>query len=89
MSTTLEKRLDALERIAEELRMRPFRELAAERNVPFESLMGHYRECQARTARLRAQGYTNAQITEAAAQRLGLSVQELESRASRLLAKTA
>jgi hypothetical protein len=83
--TNLGKRLTALEEIAEEMRLRPVRELAEERGIPFARLMEAYEECRARTAELRAQGLTDEQITEATARRMGLSVDELRAKRDALL----
>jgi hypothetical protein len=83
--TTLGRRLEALEEIAEEMRLRPFRELAAERGVPYERLMATYREVKARNAELRAQGLTEEQILEATARRIGCTVGELLAKRDELL----
>ena len=85
--SNLGKRLDALEQIAEEVRLRPFRELAEERGVPFEALMRHYRECRARTAELRARGFTEGQILEAIAERVGCTPDELRAKRDALMAR--
>jgi hypothetical protein len=39
--------LSALEQIAEDMRHRPIRALAAEGGIPFERLMSLYEECRA------------------------------------------
>lgn len=74
----LGKRLTALEQIAEDMRMRPFRELAGEIGVSVESLIERYDECHARTVQLRAEGKTEREILEATAARMGVDPDELE-----------
>jgi hypothetical protein len=81
----LGRRLDALEEIAEELRLRPFGELAEERGLSLDDLMERYAECQARTARRRAEGWTDAQIMADAAERTGHTVEEFRAEVDRLL----
>jgi hypothetical protein len=83
--SSLGKRLDALEEIAEQVRLRPFRELAEERGIPLETLMHHYEECRARTAELRARGRTEEQILEATARRIGCTPDELRAKRDELL----
>ena len=81
----LARRVDALEEIAEQVRLRPFRELAALRGIPFETLMHYYEECKAHTAELRARGLTEEQILEATAQRIAPTVDELRAERDKLL----
>ena len=83
----LAKRLDALEAIAEQVRLRPFRELAEERGIPLETLMRHYHQCRTRTAELRAQGRTDEQIIMATAERIGCTVDELKAKHDELRAR--
>jgi hypothetical protein len=85
--TELGKRLDALEELAEEMRMRPFRELAAERGVPYERLMAAYHEVRARNAELRAQGVTEERILEATARRIGCTPDALRAKRDALMAR--
>ena len=86
--STLGRRLTALEEIAEELRLRlRLRELAEERGISLETLMHHYEQCRARTAALRAQGLTDAQIEEEIARGMGLGVDELRAERDELLAR--
>jgi len=79
--STLGKRLDALEQLAADIRLREqdqiLRTLAAERGIPPDLLLEGYREVRAQNAALRAQGFTEAQIIEATAQRIGCTVAEL------------
>ncbi len=84
MNANLNRRLDALEEIAEAMRLRPFRELVKERGVPFERLMELYEEGRARAAALRARGLTDEQIEEAIAREMGLGVDELRARRDEL-----
>ena len=85
----LNRRLDALEQLAEECRRREreqiIRELAAERGIPFERLLTLYHEQRDRTAELLALGWTDDRITEAAAERIGCTVDELRARADELM----
>ena len=85
MSANLSRRLTALEEIADEVRLRPFRELADERGVAFETLMQHYRECRARTAELQARGFTEEQILETTAQRIGCTPDALRAERDALM----
>ena len=79
--STLGKRLDVLEQLAEDIRLREqdeiLRTLAEERGIPPDLLVESYREVQAQNAALRAQGLTEAQIIKATAQRIGYTVAEL------------
>ena len=83
----LSRRLAALEEIAEELRLRPFRELAAEHGVPFETLMELFAQAKAETARLRAEGLSEDEIVERHAARVGMTPAELRREADELLAR--
>ena len=83
----LGKRLDALEEIAEQMRLRPFRELAEERGISPDRLMEIYREVRAHNATLRARGFTEAQIAEATARRIGCTVEQLLAKRDELLAR--
>ena len=83
----LDRRVDALEAIAEEVRLRPYRMLAEDRGVPFELLMTRFEEARARRDHLRAEGLSDDEITQATADRLGISVDELRRRADDLLGR--
>jgi hypothetical protein len=85
--SSLGKRLDALEEIAEQVRLRPFRELAEERGISLDHLMERYAECQARTAQRRAEGWTDEQIMADAAERTGHTVEEFRAEVDRLLGR--
>ena len=85
--STLGRRLDALEQIVEDRRMRPFRELAEEGGVPIETLLRHYRECRARTAELRARGLTDEQILDVTAERIGYTPDALRAERDALMAR--
>jgi hypothetical protein len=82
--STLGKRLTALEEIAERMRLQPIRELAAERGLDPARLNDLYEECRHRTERLRSQGLTEGQILALTAQRLGCTVEELQTRVDAL-----
>jgi hypothetical protein len=84
MSGALNRRLTALEEIAEEVRTRPIRTLAHERGIPFERLKQLYEECHERTVQMRAQGLTQEQIVEATAERMGISPVALQARCDEL-----
>ena len=77
----LERRIDALEQIAERARLRQMEELANQRGVSLDVLMARYAEAQAERARLRAEGFTDDEITALKATRLGMPVDELRRRA--------
>jgi hypothetical protein len=83
----LGRRLDALEQIAEEARLRPIRLLAEERGLPFDAVRGHFERLHAEMARLRAEGLTYDQIVAAKVARMGLSPEELERRCAALRTK--
>jgi hypothetical protein len=82
--TRLDRRLDALEQLAEEVRLRPLRTIAEERGLDFERFREIYEACHARTKRVRAEGLSERQILEATAARLGIEPDELELRAEAL-----
>ena len=87
--STLGRRLDALEELAEECRHREreqiIGELALERGIPSERLLTPYQEQRARTAELRALGWTDDRIIAATAERIGCTVDELRARAAALM----
>ena len=80
----LSRRLDALEQLAEEARLRPLRILASECGVPYERLLARYEERRAETARLRAEGHSEREILALVAARLGVLPDELRRRADEL-----
>jgi sulfopyruvate decarboxylase TPP-binding subunit len=84
MSGNLGKRIDALEQIAEEVRLRPLRILAEERGIPFEALMANIEQARAANDRLRAAGKSEREILEATAARVGVAPDELRRRADAL-----
>jgi hypothetical protein len=81
----LSRRLTSLEEIADELRLRPFRELAEEHRIPFEELMECFEQAKAETARLRAQGLSEDDIVRLQAERLGMDPADLRREADELL----
>lgn len=91
--STPRRRLEALEQLAEDIRLREqeevIRTLAGERGIPFEQLWERFRECQARTTEMRRRGLADAQIEEAAAQRIGCPVETLRARRDELIERFA
>jgi len=87
MSMNLGRRLDALEEIAEQMRLRPYRELAEEHGVPFEELMAIFEQAKIETAELRSKGLTEDQIIAMKAERLDMDPAELRREADELLAR--
>ena len=89
--TGLGKRLDALDRIAEQCRIREreriIRELATERGIPFERLLALYEEQRAHTAELLALGWTEEQIITATAERIGCPVETLRATCAELVVR--
>jgi len=85
--STLNRRLDALEEIAEAIRLRPFREIAEERGIPLEELMAIFERAKAETAELRSKGLTEDQIIAMKAEQLGMNPAELRREADELLAR--
>ena len=83
----LDRRVRALEQIAAEARLRPYRIVAAERGIPFEDLMRDVERIRAKNDRLRAAGLTDRQILEAKAADLGIDPDELQRRADALVAR--
>ena len=80
----LDLRVGALEQIAEEVRMRPYRLIAQERGIPFEELMERVAHIRAKRHQMQAQGLTDRQIIEAKAADLGVTPDELLRRADAL-----
>ena len=87
MSGSLGRRLDALEAIVEELRLRPFRVLAEEHGVPLDELLEIFVRAKAESARLRARGLTEDEIIAKQADRMGVDPAELRREADALLAR--
>ena len=78
------RRLDVLEQIAEEVRMRPCHLIAQERGIPFEGLLERVARIRAERAQMQAQGLTEREIVEAKAASLGVTPDELLRRADTL-----
>ena len=76
-----------MEQIAEELRLRPYRELAEEHGIPFDELMAILERAKAETARLRARGMTGDEIIAMEAERTGVDPAELRREADELCAR--
>ena len=83
----LDRRVRALEQIAEEAHLHLYRVMAAERGIPFADLMRHVERIRAKRERLRAAGLTDRQILEAKAADLGIDPDELQRRADALVAR--
>ena len=83
----LGRRLDALEEIAEEMRFRPYRELAEERGISLDVLTGLFEKAKAETAQLRARGMSDDAIIRLKAERLRVDPAELRREADDLLAR--
>ncbi len=80
----LGRRVDAVEAIAEEVRLRPYRVLAEEHGVPVDGLMEELGRLMAERAQLRAKGKTDREILELKAARLGITPDELWRKAEAL-----
>ena len=80
----LGRRMDALEAIAEEVRLRPYRLVAEARGIPFEELMERVAHVRAGRHRMQARGLTDRQIVEAKAADLGITPDELLRRVDAL-----
>jgi hypothetical protein len=85
--TGLDKRLSALEEIAAELRLRPYRQLAEEHGIPLDTLMEIFARAKAETAALRARGLSEDEIIRLKAERLGMDPADLRREADELLAR--
>jgi hypothetical protein len=85
----LERRVGALEAIAEEARRRELRDLvrrlAAARGVPAAPVWEHFERLQAETARVGAAGLSVDAIFALKASRLGIPVEEMRRRADELV----
>ena len=75
----LSRRVNALEQIAEEVRTRPYRRMAADHDIPFDELMHEVRRVRALVERLRADGLSMRQICERFAEEEGLSADAIEA----------
>ena len=80
----LDRRVDALEQIAEEVRLRPYRLIAQERGLPFEDLLERVERIRGERDQMQAQGLTEREIVEAKAARMGVSPDELLRRTDAL-----
>jgi hypothetical protein len=78
----LDRRLGALEAIAEGTRMRPYREVAARLRITVEEAVDSVAEGKRLLARLVAGGKDGHQILAAFAAELGMPVEELEREAA-------
>ena len=85
--STLHRRLDSLEAIAEEARLRPYRILAEKYRIPLDALMRNVERVQAKRDRLRAEGLTDDEIDEQTAADLGITRDELRRRAAEIAAR--
>ena len=82
----LGKRVDRLEEATKEIRLRAYVvELAEERGLDVARLIADWQDIRARTAAMRARGMTVNEILAAAAERLGISVDELRVRCQELV----
>ncbi len=85
--STLDRRLTALEAIAEEVRLRPYRELAAEHGIPLDVFIQMVEDSKAERARLNAEGVTDREIFERSAAECGMDPDELLRAAEELAAR--
>ena len=81
----LERRVDALEAIAEEVRYRPHRIIAQEQGLAPEQLIADCKQLEALRDQLRAEGKTEREIIAATAARMGIDPDELRRRAEALV----
>ena len=81
----LERRVDALEAIAEEVRYRPHRIIAQERGLDPEQVIADCKRAEVLRHQLRAEGKTDSEIIEAQADRMGITPDELRQRADALV----
>ncbi len=79
------RRLNALEQIAEEVRYRPHRRLAAETGADPDSLIAGAKRFEALRDRLLAEGKSEGEVVEAIAAEVGMDPDELRRRAEVLL----
>ena len=82
--TGLDKRVGALEAIAEGVRYRPHRIVAAELRLDPDALIARCKEIEALRDRMLAAGKSTSEIIEAAAGRVGIAPEELRRRAEAL-----
>jgi hypothetical protein len=83
----LDKRLSALEQIAEEVRLRPIRALAVRRGLSPDRVLELYEQVRSERRRLQAAGMTEREILEASAARMGITPDELRRRSAALVAE--
>jgi hypothetical protein len=81
----VDKRLTVLEQLAEQVRLRPYRILAEERGIPFDTLMVRVEQIRAKNARLRAEGKSEREIVELTAADIGVSPDALQRKAEELM----
>ena len=82
---SLERRVDALEAIAEEVRYRPHRIIAQERGLDPEQLIADCKQLEALRDQLRAEGKTEREIIEVTVARMGIDPDGLRRRAEALV----
>jgi hypothetical protein len=80
----LKRRVGSLEAIAEAVRYRPLRILAAERGVDPDRVIAIHKELEAQREQMRADGMSEREIFESKAASMGLSAEELERRCAAL-----
>ncbi len=73
----LERRIDALEGIAEEARLRPYRDMARDLDAPVEELLACAAEVEPVVNHLRAEGLSLDAILVRCAETWGLPLDEL------------
>ncbi len=83
----LNRRIGALEAVAEEARYRPLRILAAERGLDPDRVIAIHKELEAQREQMRVDGMTEREIFESKAAQMGLSREELERRCDALRTK--
>jgi hypothetical protein len=76
----LTRRVDALEAIAEEVRLRPYRRMARELGVPLDELLVDADEARELVDRLRAQGLSLDDILARCAAHWSIPLDELRRR---------
>ena len=76
---TLKRRLSALEKVAEEARMRPYRQFAAAHGVSVEQLMADVEDERSLVNRLQSEGLAPDAIMERCAEAWGMSLGELQA----------
>ena len=81
----LDWRVDALERIAEEVRMHPYRAVADELGIPLEELVAEAEEDRRRLDALRAAGVGEREILSRYAAEVGVDAGVLERVATEIV----